>query len=267
MSSANSGASRDEQLSAVLASPPPRVLPKELRQAAMRQAAPLSFAVFGALFGGFGLIFVLIFFPWRITRDWRLLEADTVQVPGKILDTVETKLRINEKPVVLYAFEFRTVEGVPRRGECYTSGTLWKQGKEVEVRYRPEEPSIAAPVGARLSRTGVGSMFVALFPLGGAGLVLWVLISRHRSLQGFIHGRVIEAFVTDIEHTQTMINDYPLYKITFERPDAPYEPPILLRHWKPKVVAFLTIRRETKQAVFLLGDPRTPSNFLLPESL
>lgn len=250
----------------MLAAPPPRVLPRGLRRAALQQAAPLSFGVFGALFGGFGLIFVWLFFPRNIAAEWKLNSEQTAQATGVILGAADTRLSINQQKVVLYAFEFRTTAGVLRRGECFTTGRKWQTGDSVQVLYLREQPSIARPIGARLSSTSMGSMFVALFPIGGAGLVLWVSISRRRTLHAFVHGRVFEAFVTDIEHTQTMVNDYSVYKITFERPGFPQEP-IILRHWKPKVVAFLQTRRDNQQPVFILNDPTKPKVFLLPETL
>lgn len=267
MSTANSGASRDEQLAAALALPPPRKLPREVRRSALRQAAPLSFAVFGLLFGGFGVLFVWIFFPWHINRDWQLMQPDTLHGNGTILAVADTRLSINKTKIAVYAFEFRTTSGTVRRGECFTTGRLWKPGELVQVLYREEAPSIACPVGGRLSATGVGSIFVAIFPIGGAALVAWVFISRHRILNIFRNGQVLEAFITDIEHTQTMVNDYPLFKITFERADIPHASPIILRRWKPKVVAFLQVRQQTKQPVFLLSDPRKPTNYLLPETM
>lgn len=266
MSSVNPSASRDEQLAAVLAAPPPRVLPRGLRRSALQQAAPLSFGIFGALFGGFGLIFVWLFFPHHVADEWKLNAEDPAQASGVIIGTAETRLKINGQPVVRYAFEFRTTAGIVRRGECFTTGPKWSVGDSVQVLYLRDQPSIARPIGARLSRTSMGTMFVVLFPIGGAGLVLWVFLSRRRTLHAFIHGRVFEAFVTDIEHTQTMVNDYSVYKITFERPGLPQEP-IILRHWKPKVVAFLQARRDNQQPVFLLNAPQKPKVFLLPETL
>jgi hypothetical protein len=266
MSSANSRASRDQQMSAVMATPPPRKLPPAVREAALSMAAPLSFGIFGALFGGFGLLLVWVFFPRNVAREWRLNAEETVQAPGVILRVGDTALTLNDQKVAIYSFEFRTAEGNDRHGECFTTGRKWKPGDTVDVIYVRNEPSIARPLEARLSRTNMGSMAVVLFPLGGAALLVWVLISRHRAVHAFVHGQVIEAFITDVEHTQTAINDYAVYKITFEQTDRPQEP-IILRHWKPKVVAFLQKRRETHEPVFLLSDPRKPTVFFLPETL
>ncbi|MEO7413692.1 MAG: hypothetical protein ABIZ81_10065 [Opitutaceae bacterium] len=266
MSSANSSSSRDDQLAAVLASPIPRVLPREVRRAILSQAAPLSFGIFGALFGGFGLVFVWIFFPRNIAQEWRLNSEETARAAGFIHGAADTWMTVNKEKVSIYLFEFRNEAGAMLRGQCFTTGRRWQTGDIVDIIYLRENPAIARPDGARLSSTNMGSMIVVLFPLGGAGLALWVAISRRRTVNAFVNGRVIEAFVTDIEHTQTIVNDYSVYKITFEQPGLAHEP-IILRHWKPKVVAFLQTRRETQQPVFLLADPRNPTVFFLPETL
>lgn len=267
MSLANTSQSRDEQLVAVLSTPPPRQLPREVRRLALRQAAPLSFGFFGAVFGGVSLLLVAIFFPWRFALDWRLHAKDSVQANGVIVAAADTKLRLNKTYVAIYAFEFRTTAGAVRRGECFTTGRRWRPGELVQVLYRPEASSIACPVGARLSPSSNATMFVIIFPFVGLGMVVWVAISRRRMLNVFRRGEVLRAFVIDIEHTQTLVDDYGLFKITLQRVDVPRAPLILLRHWKPKVVAFLQKRMDAKQPVLVLGDPRKAGNYLLPEIL
>ncbi|HEX2853573.1 MAG TPA: DUF3592 domain-containing protein [Opitutaceae bacterium] len=267
MSLANSSPAHDEQLVAVLMTPPPRQLPREVRGLAHSQAAPLSFGIFGAVFGGLGLMFVAIFFPRKFAQDWQLRQPDAVHANGVIVAVADTKLRLNQTNVARYLFEFRTTAGTLRRGECFTTGRRWRAGELVQVLYRPEAPSIACPSGARLSLSSNATMFVVIFPLVGAGMVIWVAISRWRTANIFRHGEVLQAFVTDIEHTQTMVDDYGLFKITLQRVDAPRAPSIHVRHWKPKVVAFLQKRMDAKQPVFVLIDPRKTGNYFLPETL
>jgi hypothetical protein len=231
----------------------------------LRQSAPLSYAVFGILFGGFGLIFVWVFFPWNFLYDFKLRAADTAETEGRIVAMAKTTLMINKKQVILFAFDFRTPTGETIHSHCYTTGRRWIPGDQVQVRYRPEDPAIACPVDGRLSRSTLGMSFVVVFPLVGAALCAWVMIARRRSLDLYRHGLALETSVVDLEHTQTAINDYPVYKATFQRVDLPRNPSIELRHWQPKVVAFLQRRLQNKQPVFLICDPRKPSRCLLPE--
>lgn len=267
MANPESSFSRDEQLAAVLASPPPRNLPPELRRAALAQSAPLSFAIFGAFFGGFGMLFVWIFFPWNFVQDLQLKKADVAQAPGRILANADTSLRIAQRRVIHYAFEFQTPAGVVVRGQCFTTGRRWIPGEVVTVRYRPENPNLACPVEARLSRSSLGMAFVIIFPLVGGAMFLWVVLARRRAIALLKNGNVVEARVADLEHTQTSINDYPVYKVMLQPTDSPATPAIHTRHWQPKVVSFLRARQQNKQPVFVLFNPQNPSELLLPESL
>ena len=203
MANADSSFSRDEQLAPVLASPPPRVLSPSLRRAALRQSAPLSFAIFGFLFGGFGMVFVCVFFPWNFASDLRLRARDTAETEGRIVSMVKTSLSINNKPVVQFEFDFHTPDGALVHGTCYTTGRRWIPGDPVPVRYRPEKPSIACPIDGRLSQSSNGMMFVVIFPLVGGSLVIWVVLARRRALNLLKNGLALEAHVTDLEHTQT----------------------------------------------------------------
>jgi hypothetical protein len=257
----------DGDLAALLAAPAPRALPPELRRVALQNSAPLSFGVFGALFGTFGLVFVWLFFPWNFQRDLALRSGDIGQANGWITGGVETRLRINKTRVVRYAFEFRTSADEKVRGVCYTTGKRWQVGESVPVIYRKDRPSIACPEGARLTRSSLGLAFVMLFPLAGAILVAWVALTRRRALALFRRGEVTRAFVTDIEHTQTMANDYPIFKITLQREGMPHAPPIIVRKWKPKVVSLLQTRMANKQPICLLFDPADRSRFVLPETM
>lgn len=263
----------EPSLAAVLASPPPRQLPPALRRAVLRQSASLSFAIFGLLFGGIGLYFVLIYFPWNFLADLKLRAADTAVVEGRIMAMTKTQF-MQKQPgshtkdnVYQFAFDYQTPDSVLRHGICYTTGRRWIPGDPVPVRYRPNNPEVGCPEDGRLSHTTNGMMLVMLFPIAGFGIVLWVLFTRRRSLHLVTHGLALETLVVDLEHTQTAHDDYPVYKITFQRVDLPRNPPIQLRYWQPKIVAFLQARLASKQSVYLICDPLKPTRCLLPEAL
>jgi hypothetical protein len=267
MASADPSPPRDEQIAAVLSSPPPRKLTPSLRRAALRQSVPLSYAIFGLLFGGFGLHFVLVYFPWHFIGDLKLRQSDTAETDGRIMAMAKTRVPLNGKDIVQFAFDFKTPAGDDVHGVCYTTGRRWIPGDPVPVRYRPENPQIACPVEGRLSRFPMTFAAVILFPLFGGGLVAWVMLARRRSLSLLKHGLALKAIVVDLEHTQTETNDYPIYKATFQREDLPRNPPIQSRHWEPKVVAFLQSRLQSKQPVYVICDPSKPDRCLLPEAL
>jgi hypothetical protein len=254
-------------LAAMLSTPTPRVLSPELRRVALQNSAPLSFGIFGALFGGFGLVFVWLFFPWNFQRDLALQSGDLAQGNGWIVAATETRLRINKTRVMRYAFEFRPTAGEKLKGECFTTGKPWQVGDPVSVLYLKDRPAIACPEGARISRSSLGLTFVILFPIAGTVLVGWVAWTRQRALALFRNGELTRAFVIDIEHTQTMANDYPIFKITLQREGALHSHPIIVRKWKPKVVSLLQVRMAEKQPICLLFDPADRSRFVLPETM
>jgi hypothetical protein len=267
VNSVNPSASHDEQLAALLAAPPPRRPPPLIRRAAVRQAAPLVFALFGAAFFLFGLFFCSAFFPYKFYHDWQLRAADTARTPGHITDVAPTKMSINKVRVMHYRFEFQPAAGAPVSGDCYTTGIRWRINTPVNVRYRPENPQVACPDGARLSEADATMLVTLIFPVVGAGLFLWVRGARRRAVYLLEHGVVTEAQVMAVEATITRVNNQYVHKITLQRTDGLGDPTIKIRRYQPAVVALVKQRLASKQPVFLLYDPANPKRVLLPEAL
>ena len=257
-----------DRIVALLAAPPPRHVPPELRRAAMRQAAPLLFIVIGACVAAFGMIFVIGFFPWNLTRQWQLDAVDAATTTGKIVALERTSLSIGKRPVMRTTFEFPPLQtnGIVR-GTCYTTGSLWSLHDGVKVRYHPNDPSIACVEGARLTKTGAMAAFVLILPGIGATLIGIGLSLRHRAMRILVHGFVTEAYVTVIERTETKINNNHVFQIHLQRIDRSDDSPIKMRKWDPAVVAFARNRLESKLPVYVLFDPKHPNRALLPEVL
>jgi hypothetical protein len=257
-----------DRIAALLAAPPPRQVPPELRRSATRQSAPLLFIIIGAAVAAFGMIFVLGFFPWNLTQQWRLDVSDTATTPGKIVALDRTAVSIGRRPVMRTTFEYSPPQpGGILRGTCYTTGSPWSLDTNVVVRYRPGDPSVACVEGARLTKTGGGAAFVLIIPGIGATLMGIGLTLRHRAMRILVHGHVTDAHVTAIEPTATQINNTPVFRIQLKRIDRPDDPPIEIRKWDPTVIAFVRERLESKQPVFVLFDPQRPNRALLPEVL
>lgn len=264
----NPGPTSLEQIVALLAAPPPRRVPPELRRAAMRQTAPMLFVLIGAGLTLFALMFVVAFFPWNLAQQWQLDADGAATASGKIVGVERTNISIGKKPVMRFTFEFMpATTGRVQRGTCYTTGSSWTDGASVTVRYRPNDPGLACVEGARLSKTGGAAAFVLLFPGIGVTAMVIGLRLRHRALHLLVHGEVAEAFVTALETTSTTINNHPLYRIMLRRVDRPDDPLLETRKWDPAVVSFARARLESKQPVFVLFDPRRPKGVLLPETL
>jgi hypothetical protein len=257
---------RDEQLAALLASPPPRRVPEALWRAARRQAPGWFFAAAGALAALLGIFLVGMFFPWKFYEDWRLAAADTVVATGRIVSVEPTTLKINKRRVFRYEFAFQLPAGGAVRGECYTTGQLWPGGGVVPVRYRAEQPALCCVEGARRSEGDATALIVLLFPALGVGFLVWVIGSRRRLRWLLENGAVAEVLVTAIEPTSTQVNRQPVYQITLQRTDAGVGPPFIVRKYQPAQVEFARQRLVSRQPVFILFNPARPKQMVMPEA-
>jgi hypothetical protein len=252
-------------LATLLAAPPPRQVPRELMQAARRQGPSWALGLFGLLFGGFGLVFVFLFFPWHFLEDWRL--AGTPTVTGRVLAVADTRISINKQRVYRYDYEYTAPGDARRRDVCYTTGRWWSAGAVVRVHYLPAQPELSCPEGARRSEGTTGSLLVLLFPAVGAGLLAWVVVARRRLRFLLERGEVGEARVESVEPTLTRINNQPLHRVTLARADATGDTRVTLRLYQPDQVQLAKDRLASKQPVFLLYDPAHPQRAVLPEAL
>lgn len=257
---------RDEMLAALLAASPPRHVPPTLAKAARRQAGSRVGLVFGAVFGLFGMIFVVVFFPWNFLQDWRLRGDSAASTTGKILTAESTRMSINDTRVWRYGHEFSVGEQF-LRGECYTTGPRWAAGDAVTVRYLPNDPLVSCVEGAR-SSTGNGTVaFVLIFPAVGFGMAIWTLRSRRRAMALLRNGHLGEAVIASVERTGVQINYQPVFKVTLRLRDHAAAVPVVIRCHTPAVVTFAETRFKSGQPVYVLYDPARPKRLLLPETL
>lgn len=258
---------RDEQLAALLASAPPRIVPAALLRAANRQRTAGPLGLVGFIFTLMGLFLVALFSPWNMSQDWRLAAATTALAPGRVIAADRTGMSINKQRVILYEFAFLPGPGVRMRGESYTTGVRWKSGDDVTVRFSVSNPEFCCIEGARLSEGGAVGLIVFLFPAVGIGLLLGVMVARRRLRWLLENGVVAEALVKGVDQTPMRINRQQVYKITLQRTNAGGGAAIVLRTDQPAQVEFARQRLETRQPVFVLYDPAHPRRALLPEAL
>lgn len=267
-------AERDEQLAAVLAAPPPREVPAELRRAAMRQAYPGWKFLFSALFFGLGALLVANDFPWHFWKEWQL-DGSAVRASGSVVAVTRTHRSTGGRrgapgiPVYQYDFVFHANgSSEETQGKCYTTGRRRRRGDPVDVEYLASDPSVARLVGARLDKIG-GNGVVSLFlPAIGIGLAVAAVAARRRALRLLTHGSLAEANVTGCEQFVTGRRNRRLaYRITLRRTDDAGAQPWTLKSSQPGVMAFAAGRLKSKQPVFVLYDPGKPGRILLPESL
>ena len=153
----------------LLASAPPRQVPAPVAKAVGGGRASWFLPLFGVVFGGMGLMFSVMFFPWRFRDDWQLAADGARTVQGLITEVTKTGMSINDVHVMEYGFRYTPEDGRPRQGRCFTSGERWTNNAPVAVRYLPANPDLACVEGARLSEGGGVGSFVLVFPLIGGG--------------------------------------------------------------------------------------------------
>lgn len=256
-----------EDVAQLLASAPPRQVPAHVAKAVMGGGTSWFLPLFGLIFGGMGLLFTVLFFPWRFADDWRLA-ADTARTtPGVITEVTKTNMSINKVRVREYGFRYTTEDGHLRQGRCYTTGEQWSINAAVKVRYLPAEPELACVEGARLSEGGWGGVFVVIFPIIGGGLIAWFVADRRRKRRLLQAGVVAEADVVSVDTTSAKVNNQDVYKIVLTAPALQGGRPLTVhRVNKPDVNLALKHFTE-KQPIFVLFDPRKPKRMVFPEAL
>lgn len=260
-------APREDQLAALLASSPPRRVPEAIRRAAQKQAAPLAAIIFGAVFTVFGMVFVLIFLPWELPNDWKIDRADAATAEGRVLEAKRSSMSINKVYVWEYVFTFQPQSGAAVSATCYTTGQRWQPGDQVEIRYRPEEPSIARIEGARRSQSTGGVGFVLLFPAVGLFIIVATLLVRRRAAQLLQHGTLGEALVHAVDATLSKNKKQTTYRIALRGIEASGGREFELNTQDGRLAGFAQERLESKQPVFLLYNPAKPKRLLFPETL
>lgn len=256
-----------DDIAQLLASPPPRPVPAHVAQAVQGSGcAGWSLPLFGLVFGGFGMIFVVLFFPWRFVDDLRLAASDRT-APGNIRRALPTNMSVNKTKVIEYTFAYTPADGRSREARCYTTGRRWSAGEAVTVRYLRDDPDVACVDGARLSQGGWSGVFPVVFPLVGGGIVAWFFVSRRRTGRVLREGAVAEVDVVSVEGTNMRVNNQPVYRITLGNPVQPGGPPIAVRRVKRADIDLVQKHERDKQPVFILYDPAKPSRMIFPEAL
>ncbi len=255
-----------DDIAQLLASPPPRPVPAHVARAAQGGGKDGCLPWFGLLFGGFGMIFVVVFFPWRFVDDFRLAASDRT-APGEIRHVADTSMTINKTRVMEYTFAYTPADGRIREARCYATGRRWAVGAAVTVRYLHGSPEVACVEGARLSQGGWFGLFVLIFPLIGGGLVAGFFVGRGRTQRLLREGLVAEVDVVSVEGTTMQVNNQPVYRITLAGPVLAAGQPVTVRRIRKTDIELAQKHARDRQPVFILYDPRKASRLVFPEAL
>jgi hypothetical protein len=246
---------------------PPREVPPHMARAAKAGNGSWAVIIFGLVFGGFGLVFVIGFFPWRF-MDAIQLRLHGRPAVGVVRSLEKTNMAEDETPVMEYFFDFTTADNVRTTTSCYATGTRWAPGDQVEVTYLPAHPAVACFRGARVNRAGwVSGVIMIIFPIIGFGVAGWGWSGRRQAGWLLREGRAVEVDILGVDATTMRMNYQTVYKITVSAPGLTGGAPVVIRRWGTAEVSLLTARALKKEPIYVLFDPRRPKQLIFPEAL
>lgn len=195
---------------------PPRYL-DAFSQAAIQFGGMLQ--QFGWGFFAFGMIFFWIFVG--NSEAFYLFErrANWVETQGKVTELSSTNFSENESVVLRNTFTFihdyREYEG-----KAFTLESKFREGEAVWVLYDPDDPTRSMIKGARRAPFGYSVLFVLLFPLIGAGFIVYQFWQNQQFIKLLKLGVFSLAKQANKEPTNGSVTingvRYPIYKYTFE---------------------------------------------------
>ncbi len=193
-------------------SKPPREVPLSVR---VGNLAGGGLALFGWLFGGFGMIFVWVFATQGDYTAWWDFRGEVATVQGVVDAVEETSFSQNDTPVHANRFTFATPDGTLCEGTSYSTGRRVEPGQAVTVEHPPGRPSAARIEGLRRAKFSPWVALVFIFPAVGAGLAGAGLAFGHRANRLLKYGRLAMGTLESCEPTNTRVNKQTVYKLRF----------------------------------------------------
>lgn len=187
--------------------PPPRPLPMSLRLKVLFGRLP---AIFGWFFLAFGMVFVWVFAPATDFASYSDFRGSLETAPARIIDSRRTSYSTGSKSSKrpIYAFDYQfTHGGGTHSGTSYQTGKGPAAGVSVTVEFPKGRPQRSRIQGMRTSPMDAWVLlFVPIFPLIGAGLVVVTLRGGLRITRLLQLGHASEAMVFECSPTNTTVN-------------------------------------------------------------
>lgn len=170
---------------------------------------------FGWLFAAFGMVFVIIFNPGAAILESVTYMGDHPVASGVSTGWEGTGFSVNEQPVYRTTFRFE-VDGVQYSGDSYATGSRFEAGTGITIEYDADDPSTARIAGYRSNPTGLGTVFIFVFPLVGLAMAGAGFRRGRRIRSLLINGAVTTGRLVAKEPTSTTVNNQRVMKLTFE---------------------------------------------------
>ncbi len=242
----------------VMLAPPPRAVPISLR-ITLFLGGPLP--LFGWIFFGFGMIFVLAFgLPKNVVSIFWSLQPQQI-ARGTATDSSSTGASENRRTVYENRFSFTAANGQIYHGRSYATGTEVKAGEPVTVEYPAASPAHATIQGMRRTLFGSAVLLILIFPGIGLIFVLWGLVGGSRACYLLANGRLAMGTKKSKERTNTQINKRYVYRLTFEFAGEDGQTHEAVAN------SVNTAVLEDEQQEALLYDPRQPAKAMMIDSL
>ncbi|WOO43084.1 hypothetical protein [Rubellicoccus peritrichatus] len=259
---------QEPDIATFLASNPPRQIPAIVWKRAVKGSGMVGLVLFGIFFGGMGLLFTKIFFPWSIIQELSLDLGNPATTDGRITVVEETNMTVNESTVWRYEFSFEDATETAHTGICFRTGSPWAAQETRTIEYLESNPSVARISGTSLDEAGKFGAFVIIFPLVGFGIIFVHVHTRRRKRHLLKNGLLAEAQVIDVFGTKTRINYKQVFKITFAFQGwdgRSHEAKLRTHH--DHLISLATKRQQAEQNVYLFYDSKKPKRVFFAESL
>ena len=198
--------------------PIPRTVPPEL---ARRARGPWWTLMPGLLIFSGGLFFTILFVPTHLLEE-HALKGTNARTTDGVIETVEyANLSVNHKAVMAYRFRYAPNDSGVRTGVCYATGKVGSPEQAVTVRYLPAQPAVARIEACRLDKTGPESLWIAVNPLVGLGLIGGALGGIRQRLWLLRNGQMASAEVVAAEPTSVRINRRPVHSCNLAARSSP----------------------------------------------
>lgn len=263
------GSSKKRKLVELLATAPPRSVPRELSM-----PVPKQVVAFGV---GIVLICLLVlwwFVPWGAWKDW-WLNRSAVQIPGRVMAVSDTSWTEGGGhvsrgwPIFEYDFTFTPMSGQAVNGVSYLDARRRKPNDRIMVEFIPANTTVARIVGTRTTLYSFSFNLVGmLVPVFFIFIFGWVWTARWRVKWLFEYGAAAEARVmaVDLTNSKCLGNWEPIYQITLQPADVADGPPWIMRDWRKDTVKLARERLATGHTVQILYNPSRPKRLILPEA-
>ena len=241
----------------------PRDVPGAVRRGVLLGGA---LAQIGWIIFGFGMIFFWAFAMNADVASILHFRGELETAKGTIIGSRQTMFSQggseDERGTPIHAndYWFLSADEVEYRGTSYAKGRALKPGQAVTVEHPRGRPDMSRIKGMRRSPFSGWLVLVALLPAVG----LWLTIagmrfgSRRRWL--LANGRLTWGALKSKEPTGTLVNDRPVYKLTFEfQANGKTWPAVARTH---NVESLLDEAEER-----ILYDPRDPARATMVDNL